>query len=77
MQGLPLQRLHIYVTAVTDLRPLKDMPLVEIRFNPANITQGMEVVKEIKTLQTIGIEGERAWTPAEFWQRLEMGEFKK
>jgi hypothetical protein len=76
LQGLPLARLHIYGTGASDLRPLAGMPLVEIRLNPKNITQGLEILREIKTLQTIGIDGTQAWPAAEFWDRLDKGEFQ-
>jgi serine/threonine protein kinase/Leucine-rich repeat (LRR) protein len=75
LKGLPLTRLHIYNSGVSDLRPLQGMPLVDIRLNPKNITQGLDVLREIKTLQTIGIDGTQAWPAAEFWERLNRGEF--
>ncbi|MCU0879788.1 MAG: SUMF1/EgtB/PvdO family nonheme iron enzyme [Pirellulaceae bacterium] len=75
LKDLPLQRLIIHSTGVSDLRPLEGMPLVEIRLKPKNITQGLDVLREIKTLQTIGIDGNRAWPPAEFWERYDRGEF--
>jgi serine/threonine protein kinase/formylglycine-generating enzyme required for sulfatase activity/Leucine-rich repeat (LRR) protein len=77
LKGQPLSRLTIYETGVSDLRPLAGMPLVEIRLNPKNITQGLDVLREINTLQSIGIDGNRTWPPAEFWERYEKGEFTK
>jgi formylglycine-generating enzyme required for sulfatase activity/Leucine-rich repeat (LRR) protein len=76
LKEMPLVRLHIYGSGVSDLSPLKGMPLQEFRFDPQNITQGLDVLREIKTLQTIGTGGNQAWPPAEFWERLDKGEFK-
>jgi formylglycine-generating enzyme required for sulfatase activity len=77
LKGQPLSRLTIHATGVSDLRPLAGMPIVEIRLNPQNITQGLDVLRDIKTLQTIGIDGNRNWPPAEFWERYDKGEFTK
>ena len=76
LNGMPLIRLHIYNTSVSDLTPLQGMPLQEIRLNPKNITQGLDILKGISTLKTIGIDSNQAGPPAEFWERLEKGEFK-
>jgi Leucine-rich repeat (LRR) protein len=75
LAGMPLIRLHIFGTSVSDLTPLKGMPLVEFRLNPRNITQGLEILRDIKGLKSIGIDGNQAWPPAEFWGRLDKGEF--
>jgi Leucine-rich repeat (LRR) protein len=76
LKGLPLTRLTIDGTGVSDLRPLAGMPLVEFRLNPKNITEGMDVVRGLKTIQTIGTPGNQTWKPEEFWQRYDKGEFK-
>jgi len=76
LKGMPLIRLHIYGTSVSDLTPLQGMPLQEFRLTPQNFTQGLDILREIKSLQTIGIDGNQAWPPAEFWERLDKGEFK-
>ena len=44
-------------TAVTDLTPLRDMQLKEMYFTPKNITKGMEILKEMKSLDSIGSKG--------------------
>jgi serine/threonine protein kinase/Leucine-rich repeat (LRR) protein len=72
-----LTRLEIQGTQVSDLSALKDMPLDEIRLTPRNITtRGLEFVRNMKTLKTIGTEWNQAWPTAEFWARYEKGEFK-
>jgi formylglycine-generating enzyme required for sulfatase activity/Leucine-rich repeat (LRR) protein len=76
LKGMPLVRFHIYGSGVNDLSPLKGMPLQEFRFDPKNITQGLDVLREIKTLQSIGTGSSQSWPKAEFWERLDKGEFK-
>jgi len=77
LKGMPLVKLEIYASSVTDLRPLQGMPLQEVRFDPKNVTQGLNLIREMKTLKTIGVDEERAWPTEEFWQRYDKGEFKK
>ncbi len=75
LAGLPLTRLVIYNTGASDLRPLAGMPLHVIRLNPKNITQGIEVLREMKSLKSIGINDNKAWPAAEFWERYDKKEF--
>jgi hypothetical protein len=75
-KGLPLRVLAIDNTGITDLTPLQGMPLEEIRLTPKNITLGLDILRDMKSLKTIGIEWKQAWPAAEFWQRYDKGEFK-
>jgi serine/threonine protein kinase len=75
IQKVPVHRLIIFGTSVTDLTPLQGMPLKEFRFDPQNITRGIEVLRGIPSLETIGTATE-AWPTAEFWERYDQGEFK-
>ena len=77
LKGLPLKRLHFYGTGVRDLRPLQDMPLEDIRLNPKNITQGLDILRGMKGVKTIGIGYVHSWLAAEFWERYDKGEFKE
>jgi serine/threonine protein kinase/Leucine-rich repeat (LRR) protein len=73
-----LKRLEIQGTQVSDLRALADMPLDEIRLTPKNITtRGLDILRNMKTLKSIGIEWNQVWPAAEFWARYDKGEFKK
>jgi len=74
---MPLKTFLIQITAVTNLRPLQGMELEEIRLNPKHITQGLDVLRAMKSLKTIGIEGNKVWPAAEFWHRYDKGEFKE
>lgn len=53
------------------------MPLAELSLAVKNITQGLAVLREMKSLKTIGIAPDRAWPAAEFWERYDKGEFKE
>ena len=77
MQGMPLKRLFIHGTGVADLKPLQGMPLEEIRLTPRNITQGLDVLRDMKSLNIIGITDTQSWPAAEFWARYDKGEFKE
>ena len=69
-------RIEIYGTGVTDLRPLQGMELGEFRFTPKSITQGLNLLRDMPSLKTIGIDSNQAWPAAEFWKRYDKGEFK-
>ena len=63
---------------MTDLSPLKGMQLLYVRFTPKNISKGIEVLHEMKSLKIIGIgwAAEENWPAAEFWKKLEAKELK-
>lgn len=75
-KGMPPKSLWIHGTGITDLTPLQGMPLEDIRLTPKKITKGLDILRDMKSLKTIGIEGNQAWPAAEFWQRYDKGEFK-
>ena len=77
LQGIPLAYLHCDNTPVSDLTPLQAMKLVDFRFTPKNITKGLDVIRQMKSLQTIGIEGGKRIPPTEFWKKYDAGEFGK
>ncbi len=76
-KGTPLMVLWIYRTGITDLSPLQGMPLEEIRLSPKNITRGLDLLRDMKSLKTIGVEWNQAWPAAEFWERYDRGDFKE
>jgi hypothetical protein len=79
LKGMPLKTLWCYLTPVTDLSPLAGMSLQEIRFTPKKNTKGLEALRQMKTLKTIGIglQKEKAFPAAEFWKKYDAGEFNK
>jgi serine/threonine protein kinase len=76
--GMPLTQLLVdNCRHLRDLSPLKAMNLQEVTMTPKNIETGMEILREMKSLQTIGTSGERKLAAAEFWRRYDAGEFNK
>ncbi|HTU90113.1 MAG TPA: SUMF1/EgtB/PvdO family nonheme iron enzyme, partial [Gemmataceae bacterium] len=76
LKGVPLRMLSAFNTGITDLTSLQGMPLQKIRLTPKNITKGLDILRDMKSLKTIGIAWKQAWPAAEFWQRYDKGEFK-
>jgi formylglycine-generating enzyme required for sulfatase activity len=76
-KGTSLKSLWIDDTGITDLTPLQGMPLEDIRLSPKNITQGLDILRAMKSLKTIGIHWDQFWPAAEFWDRYDKGEFKE
>jgi hypothetical protein len=76
LKAMALKTLWIDETAITDLTPLQDMPLEVIHLTPKNITKGLDILRAMKGLKTIGISFVQSWPAAEFWERYDKGEFK-
>jgi len=76
-KGMPLSLLWIEQTGITDLTPLQGMPLEDIRLTPKDITKGLDILRGITSLKTIGIDWNQSWPAAEFWERYDKGEFKE
>jgi hypothetical protein len=77
LKDMPLKRLQVDATGTTDLRPLQGMPLEDIRLTPKQVTQGLDLLRNMKSLKTIGLNHYQSWPAAEFWARYDKGEFKK
>jgi serine/threonine protein kinase len=75
-KGMPLRDLWIFDTGITDLTPLQGMPLESIGLTPKNITRGLDILRDMKSLKTVGISRDQGWPAAEFWERYHKGEFK-
>ncbi|HVW00232.1 MAG TPA: protein kinase [Planctomycetaceae bacterium] len=63
-------------TQVSDVSPLAGLELTTITLTPQNITRGIDVLREMTSLVSIGLDGV-AYPRAEFWQRYDAGEFGK
>jgi len=74
---MPLKRLYVYAPGITDLKPLQGMELEDIRLTPGNITRGLDILRNMKSLRTVGLSHYQAWPAAEFWARHKKGEFTK
>lgn len=77
LKGIPLIHLWIDNTDITDLTPLQGMRLEEIRLTPKKITRGLDILRDMKSLKTIGTDFNQSWAAAEFWKRYDKGEFKE
>jgi Leucine-rich repeat (LRR) protein len=73
---MPLKSLWIFGSGVTNLKPLQGMQLEQIRLTPHTITEGLDILRTMKSLKTIGVHW-AAWPAAEFWARYDKGEFTK
>jgi Leucine-rich repeat (LRR) protein len=77
LKEMPLKDLWIYDTRVTDLTPLQALSLEEIRLTPKNITKGQYILRDMKSLERIGVDYiSQPWPAVEFWARHDKGEFK-
>jgi hypothetical protein len=77
LKGMPLMVLWTNSTGITDLTPLQGTPLEEIGLTPKHITRGLDILRDMKGLKSIGVEWNQAWPAAEFWERYDKGEFKE
>jgi hypothetical protein len=51
ISGMPIWKLGIKGTKVTDLAPLEGMKLQDFVFSPQNITNGIDIVRHMKSIQ--------------------------
>ncbi len=77
LKGMPLTWLACSNTPVTDLSPLEGMNLANLVFTPSNITKGLDVVRQMKSLTKIGIFRNNTLPAADFWKKYDAGEFGK
>jgi serine/threonine protein kinase len=77
LRGMPLTGLWCPCTLVSDLSPLEGMNLTKIGFTPKNIRKGVDVIRRMKSLQTIGASDEGKLPPDEFWKKYDAGELGK
>lgn len=76
LQGMKLNTLSIDGIGAADLNPLREMSLDAIWLTPKNVLAGIDVLRNMKSIRTIGIDSTRRWPAAEFWVRYEQGEFR-
>jgi serine/threonine protein kinase/Leucine-rich repeat (LRR) protein len=81
LQGMPLTALWLPSSQKEprDLTALQGLNLKFIAITPQYVTKGMDVLRQMKSLQTIRIGEGKAneLSPAEFWKRYDAGEFNK
>jgi len=75
LKGAGLKRLSLQETSVADLSPLKGMKLELVLFEPKNITNGIDIIRNMPSLIEIGTNNATIMPPAEFWAKFDAGEF--
>jgi len=68
-----LRRLHIAESGVTVLTPIRDLELTRLVFTPRDIEKGLEIVRNMKSIQEIGIKLDSLLPPAMFWSLYDQG----
>ena len=79
LTGMPLKDLQLWETKVTDLTPLAGMMLKQFVFTPKNITNGIEIIRRMKSIRDIRTSWRlhvSGMKPEEFWKKYDAGEFK-
>jgi len=79
LNGMPLTDLSCLSTYVTDLSPLNGMMMESVAFDPGNITQGIDVIRQMKSLTSIrvGYQINDRFAPEKFWKKYDAGDFGK
>ncbi|MGA2622049.1 MAG: SUMF1/EgtB/PvdO family nonheme iron enzyme, partial [Thermoguttaceae bacterium] len=78
LKGMPLTELICCGSPhLSDLSPLDGMNLTTILFTPKNVTKGLDVIRQMKSLKTIGLNSHFKVPPDEFWKKYDAGEFSK
>ncbi|HAW31508.1 MAG TPA: hypothetical protein DCY03_25945 [Planctomycetaceae bacterium] len=76
LRGMQFLRLNLANSAVTDLTPLKGMPLQRLIFTPANITKGMDVIRDNPSIQGLGASFDTVKAAEEFWKEYDAAQMK-
>ena len=71
-----LRILHLAYTPVTDLRPLAKLQLRQLSLPPARITQGLDVVKRMSSLESAGNSPARLLPIRDFWVGVDRGDLR-
>jgi serine/threonine protein kinase len=77
LKGMPLTVLQCNETQVSDLSPLEGMRLLRVWLTPRNITQGINVIRQMKSVRMIGVRALNPLPADEFWKKYDAGEFGK
>jgi hypothetical protein len=77
LRGMPLRTLYCCNTEVLDLSPLESMNLTEVCFTAMRITKGIDVIRQMKGCEKIGINLQNRIPAAELWKKYDAGEFGK
>jgi hypothetical protein len=72
-----LRRLHIARSGVTVLTPIRALELERLVFTPRDIEKGLDIARNMKSIQEIGIELDSLLPPAMFWSLCDQGLYDK
>jgi hypothetical protein len=72
LRGQPIEILRIEKTSVRDLTPLSGLPLKQFTFWPEDITRGLDVVRDMPTIEQLGW-GNAMVSPVRFWGAFDSG----
>lgn len=68
IKGMPIRDLRIRNSEVSDLSSLEDMPIRYLSFSSKKITKGLDIVRNLKSIQTICDDDGKPIAAAEFWK---------
>ncbi len=71
-----LRVLHLAWTPVTDLSPLAKLHLSELSFAPGAITQGLDLIRRMSSLEKAGNHPYRMMPIRDFWVGVDRGDLK-
>ena len=77
LKGIPLTKLDCDNTQVFDLSVVRGMALEAATLTPRNITKGLEVIRQMKSITMLGIEWTNMLPAEEFWRKYDAGDFDK
>ena len=75
LAGAPIEDFDCAGTLVTDLTPLQQMPLLKLRFTPGPVTNGLDELRNHKTLEAIATRIGPLLPTVDFWKKHAAGEF--
>ena len=61
LRGMPLTTCGATARKVSDLSPLEGMRLTDVGFTPKNITKGLDIIRQMKSLKIISICGRKRY----------------
>ena len=76
LKGMRLETLSCSGTSVSNLSPVEGMPLVVFIFSPKNITQGISMIRDIRSIKTIGVSWSERLPTVDFWKKLDAGKYR-
>ena len=72
LSGMPLVHLFTFGSPVRDLSPLQGAPLQMLSFTPHHVTNGIDIIRSMKSIHSISTRGAGSKLPAqEFWKNYD------